>query len=187
MSCQIIDKKAWEAYVEYYNQFPWQLFCTFTFPRRLRNGDEEARTLWSEFVTRLEAAHPDTICRLVAEERQHAHGVLAGIRLHYHALFTSNTPVSETVIRDLWRQLVGNGKNSVDVQHYDPSRGAVGYCLKTVGSPDHGDVTTYNDDLYAAERPFDWNKNAASRRRWRRQLERRAKAESLHGYCQEIA
>jgi hypothetical protein len=173
--------------VAYYSQFPWQLYCTFTFPRRLRYGDEQARTIWNEFLSFLEAAHPDTICRLVAEESQHAHGVLAGIRLHYHALFASDTPIGETVIRDLWHKLVGNGKKSIEIDRYDPCRGAVGYCLKTVGSPDHGNITTYNDDLYAAERSVDWNKTAATRRRWRRQLERRAKAESLQGPCQLIA
>jgi hypothetical protein len=165
MSYQKLDKKTWEAYVAYYSQFPWQWFCTFTFPRRLRYGDEEARTLWNLFLTRLEAAHPDTICRLVAEESQHADGVLAPVRLHYHALFASDTPISETVICDLWRNLVGNGKESIKVEQYDPRRGAVGYCLKTVGSLDYGYVTTHNEDLYVAERPTDWNRNAASRRR----------------------
>jgi hypothetical protein len=98
------------------------------------------------------------------------------IRLHYHTLFASDTPISEATIRDLWRQLVGNGKELVDVRRYDANGGAVGYCLKLVGSPD-GNISTYNDDLYTPERSVCWDKNAPARRRWRRQLERRANSQ----------
>jgi hypothetical protein len=176
MTYQPLDKKTWDAYVAYYSRYPWQLFCTFTFTRRLRGGEDEARLLWGEFLNRLEAAHLDTICRLVAEESRHAHGQLAGVRLHYHALFASDTPIGESTIRDLWRQLVGNGKSLVEIRRYDPAEGAVGYCLKSLAVG--GDISTFNDDLYAPDRPADWDRNADSRRRWRRQMERRARSES---------
>jgi hypothetical protein len=167
-----LDRKLWKEYVDYYSQIPWQLFCTFTFPRRLRNGDDEARSLWSIFIEKLEASHPDTICRLVAEESRHAHGGLSDIRVHYHVLLTSDTPIDGATIRNLWRSLAGNGKKLVDIQKYDPEQGAVGYCLKLLDSPD-GQVSSYNEDLYLPERPADWDRNGKSRRRFYRQMKRR--------------
>jgi hypothetical protein len=54
---------------------------------------------------------------------------------------------------------------------------AVGYCLKTLAVG--GEILTFNEDLYAPDRPDDWARNADSRRRWRRQMERRAEGHSL--------
>lgn len=157
----------------YYRKFPWQLFCTFTFLCNLRNGDAEARWRWSRFIDELEHLHGDTIGRLVAEESRHAHGALSGIRLHYHALFVSNRPPSQVLMRDLWKKYCGNGKNLIDIKAYDPSKHAVEYCLKLHGSF-NGEIDIQNLDLYAPERPIGWNRNCWARRRWRRQLERQA-------------
>ena len=160
---------------KYYRQFPWQLFCTFTFPRRFRNGDAETRWVWPHFINELERTHRDTVGRLVAEESRHAYGQLAGIRLHYHALFTSQHPISEPLLKELWRKYAGNGRKLIDVRQYDPSRGAVEYCLKLHGTFD-GEIDFFNLDLYKPGSETNWKGNSASRRRLRRHMQRRPEA-----------
>jgi hypothetical protein len=162
---------------EYYRNFPWEWFITCTFARPFRYGDDEARSRWKGFMDELELRHRDTIGRLVAEESRHASGALAGIRLHFHALLVSNAPISELLLRDLWKTYAGNGKKLIDVQKYDASRGAVEYCLKLHGSFD-GETDFYNLDLYSDQPPEGWNHNSQSRRRWVRHLRRRAYAQA---------
>ena len=154
--------------VAFYKSFPWRWFCTFTFPRRLRNGDEEARYRWKSFIDDLERKHGDTIGRLVAEESRHSFGVLSGIRLHYHALFASDHAVSPSLIRTLWKMHAGNGMSLADIRAYNPRRNAVAYCLKLHGSH-HGQIEIHNLDIYCPTRPTNWDRNSKSRRRWRRQ------------------
>lgn len=165
-------RKSHEEEVSFYKRFPWQLFCTFTFPRRLRNGDEEARWLWKVFINELEYEHRDTIGRLVAEERRSASGSLAAIRLHYHALFASDHLISVSLVRTIWNKYAGNGTTLSDIRVYDPRRNAVAYCLKLLGSMD-GEFDIYNLDLYSPTPPSTLNRNSRSRRRWRRQMSRR--------------
>jgi hypothetical protein len=161
---------------EYYrllSKIPWQWYATFTFPRNLLNGDEEARSRWQDFMRELEANHPDTIARAVAEESRHAGALLSGIRLHYHALLTSDVPLNANLIRRLWEKYSGNGKDLLDLRRYQVNGGAEYYLLKLLGSAD-GELTLEHCDLFQPEGPRDWNRNARTRRRWRRQLERRA-------------
>lgn len=161
-----------EEQIAFYRRFEWQLFATFTFARRLRNGDEEARWRWKGFMNELEREHGDTIGRLVVEEARHSSGALSGIRLHYHALLASDRPLSTALVRRLWAQYAGNGRRLADIRQYDPRGNAVAYCLKLHGSM-AGDLDLHNLDLYSPIRLAAWDRNSRSRRRWRRQLARR--------------
>lgn len=156
----------------FYKSFPWQLFCTFTFSRSLRNGDWEARSLWQSFVNELERLLGHAIGRLVAEESRHASGSLSGIRLHYHALMACDHPLSEALLRGLWRKYAGDGTKLAEIRPYDPSRGAVEYCLKLLGSFS-GEIMIQNLDLYSPASAKLMKQSSRARRRQRRHLERK--------------
>lgn len=165
--------EAHEELVAFFERFPWQLFCTFTFGRRLRNGDAEGRWAWKQFMNELERDHGDTIGRLVAEEKRYGSGGLSEIRLHYHALFASDHIIAGSTIRRAWSIYAGNGRNLVDVRTYDRSSSAVAYCLKLHGSME-GELELYNLDLYSPIQSLGCEANSRSRRRLRRQLARRS-------------
>jgi hypothetical protein len=174
MTSHLHRSHAVSSLAEYYKGFPWQWFCTFTFPR-LPRGDDDARSRWKHFINDVERTHGDNIGRLVAEESRHASGALSEIRLHYHALLTSDHAVPVSLLRDRWKKYAGNGKKLIDVQQYDQSKRGVEYLLKLHGSWD-GEIEFANLDLYSAHPPEGWDRNCCSRRRWRRQLARRALA-----------
>jgi hypothetical protein len=167
------------AFVSWLSQVEWDWFGTFAFTRAIRNGTEERRYLWNDFLRSLMARHRDTVGYVWVEEQRHATDSLAEVGIHYHALLVSNRPVDESLMRTLWMSLAGNGARkghaSVFVQPYKPQLGGIDYTLKLL---DREDVTwdIGNVEYFLPDRPEGWDRDRYSRRRFRRDLGRKQAA-----------
>ena len=59
----LADKKTVEGYADFLKQFPWQLFCTFTFAWKV--SDPQAVETFDNFIDRLEVPAQE-YCRVCA-------------------------------------------------------------------------------------------------------------------------
>lgn len=148
----------------------WDWFGTFTVTRSVRNGDEERRWLWNEFLARVRAEHHDTLGYVYAEERRSGAGVLSRINLHFHVLFVSNRPLDRRMLRRKWAELAGNASAAAEIEPYDPSRRGLGYMLKLVDRDDSNWQISDGVAFFRPEQPQ--GTDCRSRRRYRRHVKR---------------
>jgi hypothetical protein len=135
------------AYVNWLEQVPWQLFCTFTFAWQI--SDHQAVRVFKEFVNRLEKSVRTPIAFVRGDEKRFSGCGKPGAPRHFHALMTADRFLDGHMVADLWMSMAGRRKNGAGahVLIYDPSLGGLAYVLKFIDQP-MGDWDLRNVDLF---------------------------------------
>ncbi|MFP5205901.1 MAG: hypothetical protein ACLGSH_11140 [Acidobacteriota bacterium] len=166
------DRTMVRAYSDWLRPIPWQLFCTFTFPKRV--SDQEAVKTFDEFIAELESFYNSDIAYVRGDEKRFSGCGKPASPRHFHALFACDERLSASYITFRWSEKVGERSvgESASIVPYAPQLGGVYYVLKSINQP-HGDWAMHKLDHFLPNRePICSNWRA--RRHLRRRLAREA-------------
>ena len=142
------------------DKLPFQQYVSLTYrsPRSLGLADATCK-LWLET---LERHHRSPIGAVTSIES------VNGGHTHHHLLLLSTAPLDIEFEKTTWFFLSrASSRHSIEIQPYDPSRGALSYVIKTYGSP-QDEVELRSLEIFASHDQTFWKRNARQRRRYRR-------------------
>lgn len=152
-----------DTYVEWLSPVPWQVFCTATFPWKVRG--ETADKKLNQLLESLQDELRVPIGFLSVRERLSRKGDDVG--WHFHLLLTCLREIPHSSIVRTWRRLAHLEGATIDipieVEPYDPTRGGLRYHFKWLHVD--SEVALGNLDLYDGSKR---NTGHAHRRRYRR-------------------
>jgi hypothetical protein len=124
-----------QAYVEWLQGMPWQLFCTFTFAWHV--SDVRAVKVFNEFVNRVEKYFRCPIGYVRGDEKRFSGCGMPGAPRHFHVVIAAIVRLDHHFVADLWMSLAGRRKDGAgaDVRIYDPSLDGLAYVLKFIAQP----------------------------------------------------
>jgi|GEM_PF-2007054 len=166
-----------EEYVAYLGSINWQWFCTFTVTRPVRNGDDERRSIWDEYLRRIHEGHRDTLGYVWAEDRRDALNNCARIKAHFHAVLVSNLRPDRAMLLEEWAELAGHAKYTAKIDAYDPSLDGLRYVLKLIDRPQAYWGLSPDIQYFLPEIPT--GSDCQSRRRFRRHMQRLVQAQRI--------
>ncbi len=111
-----------QAYADYFRQFAWDHFCTFT---AKQTGDDDLVKGVVQTVRRLNRVAQGPVEYVWFRER----GSVAGTR-HVHVLLLGTRHVSAAGVENAWR------KGKADAAVYEPHRGGAFYLTKSLFADD---------------------------------------------------
>jgi hypothetical protein len=127
------DKQTQEGYSAWLRSLPFQIYLTTTFAYSVSAANGGAQ--FNEFINRLERHYRAPIGYIRGDEVSTWSGLgLAAARLHYHALLCSTAKLDPARIEQEWHAL-GHFANNAKAELYDPTRDAIGYCMKFLHEP----------------------------------------------------
>ncbi len=135
------------AYDSWFQNVPWQLFCTLTFAWKV--SDAQAEQVFRGFVNRLEKRLRAPVAYLRGDEKRFSGCGKPAAPRHFHALLAAHLKLDRHFVADLWMGLAGRRKNGAgaNVRVYDPTLGGLAYVLKFIFEP-LGDWDLRNVDLF---------------------------------------
>lgn len=148
-----------DGYYAFFNQIPWQVYGTFTFPKK--ETDQRADRTFCDFLRMLESHLRTALGYVRGDEKRIAPSGLGKppTGRHFHFVLASRAKLNPETIEYLWKCMVGNGSgfdsfgNPVlggyaKVRPYDPHRHGLEYCLKGLNYPNDFWDWRFSDNLY---------------------------------------
>ena len=124
------DRVGVDVMAKWLRRVQWQAFCTFEFTHRvsLPQGQEAFRL----YINELERTLRARVTFVLGQERRSATPTRSAAPLHFHALMTSEVPLSPELMRTRWWSFAGRGKDghTADIQEYVRGGRGEEYCLK---------------------------------------------------------
>ena len=135
-------KRTIDAYVDFLNQIPWQVYGTFTFP--WKEADQRADRMFRDFFRILESHLKRPIGYVRGDEKRLAPSGLGKppTGRHFHFVLASSAAhLDALAIEYRWKVTVGNGAGIdsfgdltlggyAKVRPYDSCQHGLAYCLK---------------------------------------------------------
>lgn len=113
-----------ENYGDWFSQWNWHMFGTFTFGRVL--SESTCNHHWNEFELSLQRYTQGRVGWIRATELRWSGCGKPHIPLHFNALLAYENPPAPGVVEAMWWSRSGQAK----VEIYDPERGASWYIAK---------------------------------------------------------
>jgi hypothetical protein len=134
-------------YAEWIKLFPWKLFCTFTFSRRV--FDEKANNVFADFINQLERFLGCDVGYVRGDEKRFSGCGKPACGRHFHVLLTSAAPMTSGSVEQLWKSVAGGWSDDTGalVLLFDPALRGVSYVLKLINQLD-GDWDFRNLHLF---------------------------------------
>jgi hypothetical protein len=132
------DQHTVEEYAAWLVKVPWQLFCTFTFARKV--SDQQADKTFIEFINRLESSLKCNVAYVRGDEKRFSGCGKPACGRHFHALLTSEKPLPAAVVAFFWKSMFGKRSDDAGIQAepYDSHQNGVSYVVKSINDI-HGD------------------------------------------------
>lgn len=170
------DRRIHQENAEFYrNAFTWTWYITLTFSESLSAGAAWQRL--EDYLRLIEETHRTPLSCMIAQENKYSGlGIPTG-RIHFHLLvFCPTNTVSLEMLTDTWKSARFGGDRtkgaSADVRHYLPDGSAAYYLLKNLHHPSF-DLKLRTIEGASKRRSVSFATSNESRRRWRRQQERK--------------
>ncbi len=99
------DRRIADAYAEWINEVPWQLYCTFTFAWRV--SDQQANKTFGAFINRIERNQKCDVGYVRGDEKRFSGCGMPASPRHYHALLICTAPITPEFVEELWMCMAG--------------------------------------------------------------------------------